>query len=56
MGKLHTLVNANVERKVMLNDATAKPRELLESGRSIDTSDYSVKTLKLARRYNDHYV
>lgn len=36
------LVNANVKRKVRLKEAMAMVRELLENGRSISWSDYSV--------------
>lgn len=40
---LHTLGNANVQRKVSLTEAIAKVRNLLESVRSIDNYDYSMK-------------
>lgn len=46
---LQTLVNANVERKVTSTVVMKKIRQLFESGRSIDRSDYSVKISKLAR-------
>lgn len=40
---LQALVNTNVERKGPLTDAVAKIRQLLESGRSINCSEYSLK-------------
>lgn len=46
---LQSLVNATVERKVTLKGAMAKIRGLLESGRSINWSDHSVKVSKLTR-------
>lgn len=46
---LQTLVNANVERQVILKDSIAKSRVLLKSGPSVDRSEYSVKISKLAR-------
>lgn len=45
---LQTLVDVNVDRKVELADAVVKIREFLESGRSIDRSDYCVKILKVS--------
>lgn len=38
-----------MERKVTLTKAIRRIRKLLESGRSIDHPDYSVKILKIAR-------
>lgn len=46
---LQALVNANVERMVTLADAMSKVEKLLESGLSINRSDYSVKISKLTR-------
>lgn len=44
---MQTPVNANVQQKVPLRNAMAKIRELLESSRSIDWYNYSVKISKL---------
>lgn len=44
-----TLVNASMEWMMILTEDMAKIRELLESNRSIDHLDYSVKISKLAR-------
>lgn len=44
---LQTLVNPNVKRKVTLKGAMARNTELLESGRSIVCSEYSVNIVKL---------
>lgn len=43
---LQTLVDANVEQKVTLTDVMATVRELLESVRSSNKSDYSLKITK----------
>lgn len=53
---LQTLANENVDGKVTLNEAMAKIRELLESGRSIDRSNFFVKIAKLAWRCNSYRV
>lgn len=44
---LQTLVNANVKRKLTLTDPVAKIKRLLQSGRLIDGSDFSVNIAKL---------
>lgn len=44
---LQALVNAKVERNVTLMDVMAKVRELYESGRSINNSEYSSKLSRL---------
>lgn len=46
---LLTLVNANKKRNVTLTRALAKNQELLESGRLVDRSNYSVNISRLAR-------
>lgn len=47
---LRTMVNANVERKVMLTKVIAKIRNLLASSLSINRSDYSVKIAELTKK------
>lgn len=47
---LHNPVIANVEQKVTLSGTRAKIRELLEGGRLIDRSDYSVNISIIVRK------
>lgn len=46
MQTIHTLVTAHVKRKVMIVEAMAKIRELLERGRLVNRLEYFVKIAK----------